>query len=204
MNFPYSIYVLLPILNGFCSQVTSLEVPSKLLVVNGWTDHHEVPPTEVLDLTTPENSCQLPDFPEDLIWSVGGYTADGAVVCGGRNPSTYTESNECYQLTNSGHFNLSGTTLNRPRSLAGFVVTDNQQLWVLGGYNEGQARMDTELYGSQQSTDPLSLPMFGFCIIKINETTAVGKHRNCFFHSLSVSTCVPFYMQLLVVQMEHH
>ena len=176
MNFPYSIYVLLPILNGFGSQVTSLEVPSKLLVVNGWTDHHEVPPTEVLDLTTPENSCQLPDFPEDLIWSVGGYTAVGAVVCGGRNPSTYTESDECYQLTNSGHFNLSGTTLNRPRSLAGSVVTDDQQLWIMGGYADGETEMTTEIYGSIQTTNDLLASLFGFCVAKINDTTAISKN----------------------------
>ena len=30
------------------------------------------------NVTNPSESCELPGFPEDLIWSVGGFTDEGA------------------------------------------------------------------------------------------------------------------------------
>ena len=161
------------------------------MIVNGWSDNHKGP-TEVLNLVNPEESCQLPDFPENLIWSVGGYTEDGALICSGRDSHTWSETNGCFLLEeNSGEFVRTTSNLTFPRSLAGSVVTDDEQLWVLGGYNAGQPLMTTELYGSIQTTDDLSISLYGFCVVKINQTTAMGnidflilfplldKHINC-------------------------
>ena len=77
-------------------QVNNLEIPTKLLVVNGWSDNHKGP-TEVLNLVHPDESCQLPDFPEDLIWSVGGYTENGALICSGRDSHTPHSLNTIYR-----------------------------------------------------------------------------------------------------------
>ena len=143
-------------------------------MVNGWSDNHKVP-TEVLNLANPEDSCQLPDFPEDLIWSVGGYTEDGALVCSGRDSHTWSETNGCFLMEeNSGVFVRTTLNLTFPRSLAGSVVTGDGELWLLGGFNAGQPLMTTELYGSIQTTDDLTLPLYGFCVVKINQTTAMG------------------------------
>ena len=165
------------------------------MVVNGWSDNHKGP-TEVLNLVNPEESCQLPDFPEDLIWSVGGYTENGAMICSGRDSQTWSETNGCFLLEENSGGKFVRTTLNLThiRSLAGSVVTGDGKLWVLGGYDAGQPLQATELYGPIQTrptTDDLSMPLFGFCVVKINQTTAMGnidflilfllldKHINC-------------------------
>ena len=137
-----------------------------------------------------------------MIWSVGGYTDDGALICSGRDSHTWSETNGCFLLEeNSGEFVRTTSNLTFPRSLAGSVVTDDGKLWVLGGYNAGQPLMTTELYGSIQTTDDLSIPLYGICVVKINQTTAMGN----FFHFLFLLfdkqiNC----FQSLVVQMEFH
>ena len=174
MNFPTSFWLGLALLSGTLTKVMGTEAASKLLVVNGWNEDQKAP-TELLDLENPSESCLLPDFPDDLIWSTGGYTGDGAIICGGRNPHTWSATNQCYQLEN-GEFVQTDTNMTRPRSLAGSVITTNEELWILGGYNQGGPLEICELYGSVRTTDDLSGPIYGHCVAKINATTAIGKH----------------------------
>ena len=119
----------------------------------------------------------MPDFPDNLIWSVGGYTDDGALICSGRDSQTWSETNGCFLLEeNSGEFVRTTSNLTFPRSLAGSVVTNDGKLWVLGGYNgDIPPVIGTELYGTIQMADDLSVPLYGLCAAKINETTAIGK-----------------------------
>ena len=169
--------MVLAIFNGFYTQVSLLDTPKKLLVVNGWLSNQKVPNPQVLNVANPSESCELPQFPEPLIWSTGGYTDEGAIICSGRHPHTWTETNECYLLNNTnGVFTKTTSSLTLQRSLAGSVVTDNGKLWVLGGYNGALPPViGTELYGTIQMADDLSVPLYGLCAAKINETTAIGK-----------------------------
>ena len=175
--------LVLAIFNGFYTQVSLLETPTKLLVVNGWSSNQKVPNPQVLNVVNPAESCELPQFPQDLIWSTGGYTDEGAVICSGRHPHTWLESNTCYLLDNSnGKFVQTSSELTFPRALAGSVVTSDEKLWVLGGYSPlGQPMMVTEMYGSiqslRQTTNDLSSSLFGFCVAKINQTTAIGTSK---------------------------
>ena len=180
MDFAKTLCLILTIFNSFPSQVSLIETPTKLLVVNGWSSNQKVPNPQVLNVVNPTESCELPQFPQDLIWSTGGYTDEGAVICSGRHPHTWLESNTCYLLDNSnGKFVQTSSELTFPRALAGSVVTSDEKLWVLGGYNSGQPMMVTEMYGSiqslRQTTNDLSSSLFGFCVTKINQTTAIGK-----------------------------
>ena len=169
--------LVLAIFNGFYTQVSLLDTPTKLLVVNGWSSNQKVPNPQVLNVANPSESCELPQFPDNLIWSTGGYTDEGAIICSGRNPHTWNETNECYLLDNNiGEFAKTTSRLTLQRSLAGSVVTDNGKLWVLGGYNgELPPVIGTELFGTIQMADDLSVPLYGLCAAKINETTAIGK-----------------------------
>ena len=177
MDFPTkTLCLILAIFNSFPSQVSLIETPTKLLVINGWSSNQKVPNPQVLNVANPSESCELPQFPEDLIWSTGGYTDEGVVICSGRNPHTWAETNECYLLNNTnGVFTKTTSSLTLQRSLAGSVVTSDEKLWVLGGYNSGQPMMVTEMYSSIQTTNDLSSSLFGFCVAKINQTTAIGK-----------------------------
>ena len=156
--------------------VLSLETPTKLLLVNGWASNQKVPNPQVLNVANPSESCELPEFPEGLIWSVGGYTDEGAIICSGRHPHTWAETNECYLLDNSiSEFVKTTSSLTLQRALAGSVVTDNGKLWILGGYNGAlPPEQQTELYGTIQMADDLDVPLYGLCVAKINETTAIG------------------------------
>ena len=161
--------------------VLSLETPTKLLLVNGWASNQKVPNPQVLNVANPSESCELPELPDSLIWSTGGYTNDGAIICSGRHPHTWSESNACYLLDNNiGEFVKTTSNLTFPRALAGSVVTSDEKLWILGGYNSGPM-MVTEVYGSIQTTNDLSSSLFGLCVSKINQTTAIGKSKNRFF-----------------------
>ena len=176
MDFPKTLCVVLAIIIGVLHQVSLIETPTKLLVVNGWSSNQKVPNPQVLNVANPAESCELPQFPQDLIWSTGGYTDEGAVICSGRHPHTWLESKTCYLLDNSnGKFVQTSSELTFPRALAGSVVTSDEKLWVLGGYNSGQPMMVTEMYSSIQTTNDLSSSLFGFCVAKINQTTAIGK-----------------------------
>jgi len=160
----------------FLTQVLLLETPTKLLVVNGWSNNQKVPNPQVLNVANPSESCELPEFPADLIWSVGGYTDEGAIICSGRHPHTWVETNECYLLDNNiGEFVKTTSSLTLQRALAGSVVTDNGKLWILGGYNGAlPPEQQTELYGTIQMADDLDVPLYGLCVAKINETTAIA------------------------------
>ena len=178
MDFPTkTLCLILAIFNSFPSQVSLIETPTKLLVVNGWSSNQKVPNPQVLNVANPSESCELPQFPDNLIWSTGGYTDEGVVICSGRNPHTWTETNECYLLDiNIGKFAKTNSRLSLQRSLAGSLVTDNGKLWVLGGYNGALPPViGTELFGTIQMADDLSVPLYGLCAAKINETTAIGK-----------------------------
>ena len=187
MDFPTkTLCLILAIFNSFPSQVSLIETPTKLLVVNGWSSNQKVPNPQVLNVANPAESCELPQFPQDLIWSTGGYTDEGAVICSGRHPHTWLESNTCYLLDNSnGKFVQTSSELTFPRALAGSVVTSDEKLWVLGGYSpSGQPMMVTEMYGSiqslRQTTNDLPSSLFGFCVAKINQTTAIGTSKLIF------------------------
>ena len=176
MNFPTTFCLVWAVFNMFLTQVLLLETPTKLLVVNGWSNNQKVPNPQVLNVANPSESCELPEFPADLIWSVGGYTDEGAIICSGRHPHTWVETNECYLLDNNiGEFVKTSSSLTLKRSLAGSVVTDNGKLWILGGYNGAiPPEQQTELYGTIQMADYLDVPLYGLCVAKINETTAIG------------------------------
>ena len=187
MDFPKTLCVVLAIIIGsVLHQVSLIETPTKLLVVNGWSSNQKVPNPQVLNVANPSESCELPQFPKDLIWSTGGYTDEGAIICSGRHPHTWTETNECYLLDNTnGVFTKTTSSLTLQRSLAGSVVTSDEKLWVLGGYSPlGQPMMVTEMYGSiqslRQTTNDLPSSLFGFCVAKINQTTAIGTSKLIF------------------------
>ena len=109
--------------------ILSLETPTKLLLVNGWASNQKVPNPQVLNVANPSESCELPEFPESLIWSLGGYTNEGAIICSGRHPHTWSESNACYLLDNNiGEFVKTTSNLTFPRALAGSVVTSDEKL----------------------------------------------------------------------------
>ena len=183
--------LVLAIFNGFYTQVSLIETPTKLLVVNGWSSNQKVPNPQVLNVANPSESCELPQFPEPLIWSTGGYTDEGAIICSGRHPHTWIETNECYLLNNTnGVFTKTTSSLTLQRCLAGSVVTSDEKLWVLGGYSTdtGQPMMVTEMYGSiqslRQTTNDLPSSLFGFCVAKINQTTAIGTSKLIFSNIL--------------------
>ena len=180
MDFPKMLSLVMAIFNGFYTKVSLIDTPKKLLIVNGWLSNQKVPNPQVLNVANPSESCELPQFPEPLIWSTGGYTDEGAIICSGRHPHTWIETNECYLLNNTnGVFTNTTSSLTLQRSLAGSVVTDNGKLWVLGGYNgELPPVIGTELYGTIQMADDLSVPLYGLCAAKINETTAIGTDLN--------------------------
>ena len=182
--------LVLAVFNGFYTQVSLIETPTKFLVVNGWSSNQKVPNPQVLNVANPSESCELPQFPEPLIWSTGGYTDEGAIICSGRHPHNWTETNECYLLNNTnGVFTKTTSSLTLQRCLAGSVVTSDEKLWILGGYSSsGQPMMVTEMYGSiqslRQTTNDLPSSLFGFCVAKINQTTAIGTSKLIFSNIL--------------------
>ncbi len=135
--------------------------------------------SEVLDVFNADNNetCEnLPDFPVSMTGGVGSLITDNSVfVCGGQ--ILFSTTNQCWILgKNETAWNESSTML-ASRKDAAAILINSTTLFVTGGRNGEQATNSTELVqpGQQSQTGPEmpTLPIFGHCFIKVNDSLAI-------------------------------
>ena len=160
---------------------------SKFLVVIGVGDGdsaEESRKAEIIDVTNPNLNCSIEDFPIGLIYSSGGFTKYGPLICSGDDKNQEVTST-CYQLTEEGKFQTFQQSLKIARTFvyAASVVTSTGDLWMLGGNNGevGGEMSSTELISADSDvqnnfrrlnpTLPKELSLH--CIAKIDSARAI-------------------------------
>ena len=129
---------------------------------------------ELFDITNPALTCRLPNFPAKLAGSTGGFTAEGPLICSGKDYDKNYEIDSCYHIKSAtGQFEKTEVSLKYKRDDAASIAT-NTGLWILGGYGSGYLK-STELVSATGVEDKNSLPIAleYACIVKINATTGI-------------------------------
>ena len=128
---------------------------------------------EFFDITNPAVTCRLPDFPTSILYSTGGFTAEGPLICSGDYyPGGISRA--CYHFNSATvQFERTKISLQYERYSAASIDT-NTGLWILGGSGNGKLK-STELVSATGVEWKTSLPvaMRCACIVKINSTTGI-------------------------------
>ena len=182
----------------------SLPTVTKMLVVSG-KPYSTAKKTELINLSTPNTNCVLPDFPIEVQGAVGFTSGQWPLVCGGQNGADDFISKECFALTgfNSNHEWESWSSMTVRRSYAVTINTAFDQTLIIGGKyhltDSKCAAMESfesfkkcsllvhtlksiEVINSNESRVSVDLPftLLGHCIAKINDSTALisGARQN--------------------------
>ena len=157
---------------------------TKFLVVTGLSSgsgYNYVRKTELIDLTRPDNNCDLPDYPKELYGAISFKSAQGPVVCGGFNyPNAFKE---CFILTSS-HEWESWANMTTIRRFASVVPGDDKWNLIIGGFTRwASATNSVEAFsqsGSEGQVVELLFSISRHCVIKINDNTAliIGGYQN--------------------------
>ena len=130
--------------------------------------------TELIDLGRPNISCDLPDFPTQVIAAVGFNNVNGPTICGGIKLGGGTVK-DCYNL-NSDHQWESLTNLTISRRGASVTQIESDEVLVIGGRHEARTDLNsTEIVGSSgsEASEDLPFTIRDHCTLKINATTAL-------------------------------
>ena len=154
--------------------------------------------SEVVDLADESITCDaLGDFPVQVAAASGGLINNSLpLICGGWNGSY---SSECYIAGRANSDPL--VKLLTPRGSSAALAMNSHQLWVTGGYNSvwPNTLASTEIVDvlvSPPTVVPgpqLKVPMFGHCIVQLNQSTAmfIGGdpfHKKTFFFNFATQS----------------
>ena len=120
--------------------------------------------SEVLDLMDNSLSCQnLAPFAKKTYAATGALVEGVPLICGGYYSGSY--SDECYQITKS--MTSLVTNMKSKRAYAASVVLDNNQLWVMGGYDGSRLKSTEYIQIDAGSTSGPDLPLavYGHAIV---------------------------------------
>ena len=142
--------------------------------------------SEIVDLTVKGgNMCnKWPKFPIGVSVVTGDLIGNAAIICGGRNASSYI--NECYSLTSEKATLV--TQMSVGRLYTASIVFNDNTLWITGGFN-GTLLVSTEYVTVTGTIFGPNLPMAlaHHAMVAINSTCSmvIGGYDEEVEHSAS-------------------
>ena len=151
----------------------NISIPvSKILVVSGtpWTNT-----SDLISLDSSQTQCSVEDFPLELYGTVGFTSAQGPVVCGGKELLFDTSYNkQCFVLKANQWKPWSQMTTSRAE--ASSIQINATHTLILGGYKENVIHLNSsEIVNANGATRSIDFPVTItlHCILKYNETMGV-------------------------------
>ena len=154
---------------------------NKLLVLNGYPSGEETIETEVIDLANPSTSCNpLGSLPSNIAAGAGGLlVGQHPIACSGFDGSDYISA--CFIPPGSSGLWTEIAHLQVERRDSASIMVDNRTLWITGGYNSQDKRLDsTELVTLVDSEmvnvklgPNLPIKVRDHCLAKLNSTHAI-------------------------------
>ena len=145
---------------------------AKVLITTGIAFGPTATSSEVIDFSEESNVCEnFIDFPI-ITYGATGQMTNLPIICGGEN-SDVPATDSCFTITKDKTEEI--VSMSKPRSgAASLSILNHSKLWITGGLSGGFVA-DTEIIDFvQNTTSPgidLPLPMYGHCLVQINETT---------------------------------
>ena len=130
------------------------------------------------------NKCNnWPVFPIDVKGVTGGLIGNTAIICGGRDASSYID--ECYSLTSEKATLVTHMSVER-LYMASIVLNDNT-LWITGGFNNHTGNLASTEYVTETRTifgPNLPMALSHHAMVAINSTCSMvigGREENYVF-----------------------
>ena len=128
--------------------------------------------TDVISLTTEDNSCKISNYQNKLVRSTAVFMEDMVVICGGLTSDEFL--NKCYKLSKGQTTFKEYATGLEPKAKASSIVIQDE-IWITGGVSNGISKKSSEFIKDNSKRKGTDLPekLFNHIIIKLNEETSM-------------------------------
>ena len=143
-----------------------------ILVTTGRGEDGYLSDTEVISLTTEDNSCKISDYQNKLVRSTAVFIEDMVVICGGLTLNEYLS--KCYKLSKGQTTFSEYATGLEPKAKASSIVIEDE-IWITGGIRLGIGSNSSEFITNNSKRKGKDLPerLFNHVIVKLNEDTSM-------------------------------